>query len=110
MARGDYFSPRARWASGLPLLPPPLLDMLVGKDEGPEGALPVFCGMHALLALQSAGLIAHYPAEMCGASDLHALATRFLQAVPDANPFPRTEDTDVAGFPISREVAAQGIV
>ena len=50
------------------------------------------------------------PRGLLKAQILHALATRFLQAVPDANPFPRTEDTDVAGFPISREVAAQGIV
>ena len=111
LVRGDYYSMRKTLLSGAPRAPGFVYDLLLGKHvEVVEGATALFCGMHALLALQAGGFLKEYPAEKCNASDLFALAVRYCRAVLCESPFPRVAELDSTGNEVSSETQMLNLV
>lgn len=98
--RGDYFSYKAMYRSGLPWVPEFLLDKYCPKDPVGTGK-PTFCGKLCVEALQAAGLLEFVPADMCNASDVYSLALIHLNAIADLAPFAAVSFVDAAGYAVS---------
>ncbi len=102
--RGDFFSYKAMYRSGLPWVPEWLLDKYCPEDPVGRGK-PTFCGKLCVEALQAAGLLEFVPADMCNASDVYSLALIHLNAIADLAPFAAVSFVDAAGYAVSKRYA-----
>ncbi len=80
VARGDYFSLRARWRAGLPWVPEAALRYAFPEPAREGEGRPTFCSDMCLRAMHAAGMLTHVDPAMTSASALWHVARVNLHA------------------------------